>query len=103
MEVSGVRTAAGWAEFVTRQNEGLDLRLSFSWEIKPNSDHYPFFARGIPYLMLHTGLHPDYHTPADDPDKINFEKLEKLLRLVHATTWTLANQDPRPRQTATAR
>lgn len=67
------------------------------------SDNWPFLHNGVPTIAFGTGLHPDYHTPADDPDKINFEKLEKLLRLVHATTWTLANQDPRPRQTANAR
>jgi hypothetical protein len=96
LEVSGVRTAAGWAEFVTRQNEELDLRLSFSWEIKPNSDHYPFFARGIPYLMLHTGLHPDYHRPSDDADKLEINGMQAVSRLCFRLVTELANRPSVP-------
>lgn len=55
------------------------------------TDHWPFFHHGVPAIAFFTGLHPDYHTPADRPEKINFEKMEKIVRLVHATSWVLAN------------
>lgn len=54
------------------------------------SDNWPFVHRGVPAILFHTGLHPDYHTPADTPDKINFEKMEKIVRLVHSVSWNLA-------------
>jgi hypothetical protein len=96
LEISGVRTAAGWQELVARQNEGLDLRLDFSWEIKPNSDHYPFFARGIPYLMLHTGLHADYHRPSDDADKLAIDGMQAVSRLCFRLVSELANRPSVP-------
>jgi Zn-dependent M28 family amino/carboxypeptidase len=66
------------------------------------SDHWPFLHHGVPGIGFHSGLHPDYHTPGDRPDKINYAKMEKIVRLVHATSWALANDGARPRQTASA-
>jgi Zn-dependent M28 family amino/carboxypeptidase len=61
------------------------------------SDHWPFLQHGVPALWLHTGLHPDYHTERDRPDKINYGKLEKIARFAYQMTWDLANQNERPR------
>ncbi len=43
------------------------------------SDHSPFLKKGIPVLYFTTGLHPDYHTPKDDTELINFKGLTELL------------------------
>jgi hypothetical protein len=40
-----------------------------------------------------TGLHPDYHTQYDRPEKINYVKMEKIARLVHQVSWDIANGD----------
>ena len=61
------------------------------------SDHWPFIQHGVPGIWIFTGLHPDYHTVNDDPERINYVKMEKILRLVHQMSWTLAQQDARPR------
>ena len=37
-----------------------------------NSDHSSWWRAGVPAVILHTGLHRDYHRPTDDTDKINF-------------------------------
>jgi Iap family predicted aminopeptidase len=44
----------------------------------PRSDHAPFVRAGIPAIMLHTGLHEDYHGPTDDLDKIDMDGLVKV-------------------------
>ncbi len=36
------------------------------------SDHTSFYIKNIPVLFYFTGLHPDYHKPSDDFDKINY-------------------------------
>ena len=43
------------------------------------SDHSPFLKKGIPVLYFTTGLHPDYHTPKDDTELINFKGMTELL------------------------
>jgi len=42
------------------------------------SDHSPFLKKGIPVIYFTTGLHPDYHTPKDDTELINFEGMVEL-------------------------
>jgi hypothetical protein len=61
------------------------------------SDQWPFLQKGVPAVFFHTGLHPDYHTPGDRPEKINYPKMERIVRLVHQASWDLAQQPGRPR------
>src|SRR5262249_48325929 len=61
------------------------------------SDQWPFLQRGVPAVFVHTGLHPDYHTTGDRPERINYPKMERIARLVHQASWDLANQPDRPR------
>jgi len=42
------------------------------------SDHSPFLKKGIPVIYFTTGLHPDYHTPKDDTEFINFKGMVEL-------------------------
>lgn len=61
------------------------------------SDQWPFLNRGVPALWFHTGLHPDYHTQYDRPDRIDYPKMERITKLVHQLSWNLANSGGRPR------
>ncbi len=62
--------------------EGFDTLLSqdADWE---RSDHYNFDKHlGIPVAFLSAGEHPDYHKPTDTAEKIDFEKLARITRIV---------------------
>ena len=59
------------------------------------SDQYNFAKHGIPVVFYFSGLHPDYHTPADTVDKINFDLLCRRARLAFHTAWEVANRDKR--------
>ena len=77
----------------------LDLRFRYDNNISNlmrRSDHWPFLNRGVPGLWFHTGLHPDYHTDGDRPERINYVKMEKVARLVYQMSWNLAEQAGRP-------
>jgi len=58
----------------------------FDWtEFDPfikRSDHWPFMEKGVPALFFTGGLHADYHQPGDTLEKINFEKEERVGRIV---------------------
>jgi len=60
------------------------------------SDQWSFLQKGIPAVFFFAGLHPDYHTPRDTPDKINYVKLEKAARLVYLSTYQLATTQRNP-------
>jgi Zn-dependent M28 family amino/carboxypeptidase len=78
----------------------LELRFRYDNDISNllrRSDHWPFIQCGIPGLWFLTGLHPDYHTIYDRPEKIDYAKMERVTRMVHQMAWDLAQQDGRPR------
>jgi Zn-dependent M28 family amino/carboxypeptidase len=81
------------------QAQGLVVRYRYdnnASQLMRRSDHWPFIQHGVPGIWIFTGLHPDYHTANDDPDRINYPKMEKILRLTHQLSWDLANADARP-------
>jgi hypothetical protein len=59
------------------------------------SDHYYFMEKGVPAFLLTTGLHTDYHTPTDTPDKIEFENMVNIVELVFETIKHFADE-PNP-------
>ncbi|MGE0607849.1 MAG: M20/M25/M40 family metallo-hydrolase [Pirellulales bacterium] len=103
VEILGSRTAPGFRQLVSFQNEQLNLLLDFTWTMKEDSDHYSFFAKNIPVLMLHTGLHNDYHRPSDDAEKLDIPGLERVSRLMFLTTCSLANAERLPKFRAASR
>ena len=61
------------------------------------SDHYNFAKMGIPIAFFTTGLHPDYHRATDTPDKIDYQQMQQISKMVSATGWVLANESGRPK------
>ena len=78
----------------------LDLDYEFNTIDDPNryyyrSDHYNFAKNNVPVIFYFNGVHADYHKPTDTVDKINFDKIETITRLVFYTSWQLANKEKR--------
>jgi hypothetical protein len=87
---------------VLEANRFVELQLHMRYDnnesnLLRRSDQWPFLQMGVPSLFFHTGLHPDYHTEYDRPEKINYEKMERIARLVHQMSWNLAQGDARPK------
>jgi Zn-dependent M28 family amino/carboxypeptidase len=85
-----------------KANQGTGLEVKYRYDnnasnLMRRSDHWPFIQRGVPGLWIHTGLHPDYHTIYDRPEKINYAKMEKIARMVYQAGWDLANAAGRPK------
>ena len=87
---------------VEKANTGIGLELKKRYDnnssnLLRRSDQWPFLQRGVPAMGFITGLHPDYHTQYDRPEKINYVKMEKITRLIHQVSWDIANADGRPK------
>ena len=57
-------------------------KLGSADEYWQRSDHYNFVKAGIPATFLFSDVHEDYHQPTDDPDKIDYDKIHRVARLV---------------------
>lgn len=78
----------------------LELDYTYNDEDDPNryyyrSDHYNFAKKGIPAVFYFNGTHDDYHQDTDTIEKINFEKMAIIGKLVFHTAWELSNRDKR--------
>lgn len=92
-------------ELTDRVNSAY-LNLSYNYRYDdpkdPNrfffrSDHYNYAQKGIPIVFFFTGVHEDYHRPGDHPDKIDYQKLEKVTQTIFMTAWEIANLSSRPK------
>ena len=79
---------------------GIDLDYRFNDKDDPNryyyrSDHYNFAKNNIPVIFYFNGVHEDYHKPSDTIEKIDFDKINTITRLIFLTAWEIANRDER--------
>ncbi len=88
----------------TVNKEYLNLTYNYRYDDPkdPNrfffrSDHYNYARKGIPIVFFFDGEHEDYHRPGDEAQKIDYEKMEKVVRTVYVTLWEIANRPTRPK------
>lgn len=85
-------------EKITRQHiEQHEINLDLTYRASENpsggSDHAPFAQAGIPIFYFMAAMHPDYHLPSDELDKINWEKMVNIIKVGFLNTWNFANSN----------
>lgn len=60
------------------------------------SDYGTFRDREIPYLFFSTGEHPDYHSPSDTPERLDFDKASRIASLMLRVCRHAADQPEAP-------
>jgi Peptidase family M28/PA domain len=98
VNVGGFKWAHGLQPPIEAANKdiGLELKPRYdnnSSQLVRRSDQWPFLQNGVPAVGFFTGLHPDYHTQYDRPEKINYPKMEKIARLVYRASWLVADKN----------
>ncbi|MDR2626692.1 MAG: M20/M25/M40 family metallo-hydrolase [Dysgonamonadaceae bacterium] len=56
------------------------------------SDYLAFSLRNVPVLWFFTGLHPDYHTPGDEIDRVDWEKLVNITKATYLSIKLLVDE-----------
>ena len=84
-------------------NEGPKFKLDTTYDKVTHvegwyfrSDHLPYARLGIPAIMYTSLLHDDYHTPLDNAQNINYDKLKKMADWMYRTGYKVANAPIRP-------
>lgn len=83
LAIYGTGTSPMWNTVLDSANVD-SLKFMFHESGVGPSDHTSFYLADIPVLHFFTGQHEDYHKPADDADKINFEGLYSVINTVEA-------------------
>jgi hypothetical protein len=84
------------ADVARTANRDIDLTLRMEYDnsksnLVRRSDQWPFLQHRVPAIFFHTGLHPDYHRPSDRPERIEYAKMERIVKLVYQTSWSLSD------------
>jgi hypothetical protein len=74
---------------------GIDLDVDFQPSNDPpgGSDHRSFVEAGIPVMRFKPGHREQYHTPTDEINTIDWDIMEKIVKISFANIWELANNN----------
>jgi Zn-dependent M28 family amino/carboxypeptidase len=91
---------------ITKGTNNSYLKMDYNYKYDdpkdPNrfffrSDHFHYAQNGIPIAFWFDGVHEDYHQASDHPDKIDYQKMEKVTRTIFLTMWELTDLKERPK------
>lgn len=81
--ISGANSIEKFGKTASQINADTSLHIdykSMEWiSTSLLSDHYHFENEGIPAYLFTTGLHSEYHTPLDTPDRLSYEGIEGII------------------------
>lgn len=71
----------------------VNLKVDFQPSEAPpgGSDHRSFIEAGIPVMRFKPGHREEYHTPSDRLETLDWDIMERIIKISFLNTWTLAN------------
>ncbi|NBC15536.1 MAG: M20/M25/M40 family metallo-hydrolase [Gammaproteobacteria bacterium] len=88
--VQGVGSGDGWRRELERRNVPVGLPLRLQADAYLPTDTTSFYLAGVPVLSFFTGAHADYNTPEDTAEKLSYDGLTRIARLVGLMSTALA-------------
>ena len=89
--VQGLGSAPQWKGLIEQANADQPLVLHTQDDPYLPSDALTFYMKQLPSIMLFTGSHPQYHTPDDTADLINYDGLARVADFAERVTTRLAS------------
>lgn len=91
--VGGTGTFAECKALLEKHRKNTAIKTETTTSGYGPSDHASFYANKIPVLYFFSGTHNDYHTPADDTEKINFKGAKAIVNLSYHLLLELLTSD----------
>ena len=98
--IYGTGTGTGFDELAEATAKKADFRLFKVAASANNSDNASFYNKKVPVLFLFTGLHNEYHRPADVPEKIDVPGMRRTADVVEMMATELAARVKAPQYSA---
>jgi len=98
MFMTGAESHPALAQMVESVRVPRRLRLiaTLNEYVGDMSDHGVFRVNGVPYLFLSCGRWRHYHADTDTPEKLNYTKMERMMRYLVALTESVAGEELLP-------
>lgn len=91
--MGGAGTFPGGMELMRELGPPLGLSPMVHAGSVGGSDHVSFYKKGISVLGIHTGGHPQYHTPEDTSDLINYKGQKQVCEYIFNAIMKIAGTD----------
>jgi hypothetical protein len=98
--IGGVGSAKNFEKLLDSANEKAGFQIDKVKSGTGPSDHTSFYLVKVPVYFFFTGDHPEYHTPKDRPETINFPGMLKVADMVDDLATTIATAKDRPEYVA---
>ena len=98
------RLSTELGDLAEKVNSEQQIGLAFDYSLDANghpqniycrSDHYMYARYGIPIIFFTTGGHADYHQVTDEPQYIDYNRMEQVGKLVYGIAERVGNLDHR--------
>jgi hypothetical protein len=93
--VQGLGSAAEWPEILDTAATGSGLEVKRFDDGVGGSDYTSFYTKELPVLNFFSGLHAEYHTPADTAELINYGGALQVIGVVGGVVEVLNARDGR--------
>ena len=98
------RLSSDYQNLITRVNvaRATPFRIDYQFDAEGHpeqiycrSDHWNYARYGIPVAFFSTGSHLDYHQVTDEPQYIDYDHYQNIVKFVYDVARTVANRDAR--------
>lgn len=91
LSISGTGTGDVFEHLLDSLSQYVPFKIKQNPDGNGPSDHASFYGKNIPVLFLNSGIHTDYHTPFDDRDKINYQRMAQIIDFTQQLIYAIAN------------
>lgn len=78
----------------TSQNNTVKIYKMNSEEVR--GDHFNFYDSGIPFVLLTTGMHNDYHRPTDTAERLQYNGIARVVAFTESFLRLISSQQEKP-------
>lgn len=96
LQVFGVGTGGSYDAIVDRCAAALNMPIKKERTALVPTDSAPFYHAGVPALWFFTGLHPDYHQPGDDTEKVDAAGGARIVQYIRDVALEIVNDAGAP-------
>ena len=96
LNLQGIGSSPAWRKLIEKRNVAAGFNLTLQEDPYLPTDTTPFYPKQVPVIAFFTGSHEEYHRPADKPDTLNYEGLERIAKFARALVTDLMNGAERP-------